>query len=142
MNKLKLIILLLCAISTGYGQEHHKYDTLKLTTDSIVLIKVEVEAEAEGGKKGWSDFLERNLNLDVPYFNSAPRGVYKVIVRFIVYKDGTIGDFKALTKHGYGMEKEVIRALKLSPKWKPALQNGTAVNAYRNQPVAFFVRED
>lgn len=47
--------------------------------------------------------------------------------------------FVPLTKYGYGMEQEVIRILKRSPKWIPAKQFGRAVSAYRIQPVTFQV---
>jgi protein TonB len=39
------------------------------------------------------------------------------------------------------MEDEVIRVLKLSPRWKPASQNGRFVKAYRKQPVTFVIEE-
>jgi protein TonB len=37
------------------------------------------------------------------------------------------------------MEEEVVRIIKKGPKWKPAVQNGKLVNAYRRQPVTFVV---
>ncbi len=50
-------------------------------------------------------------------------------------------DVQAETKHGSGMEEAAIKAIKGGPKWKPALQNGRNVNAYRRQPVTFIVEE-
>jgi periplasmic protein TonB len=37
------------------------------------------------------------------------------------------------------MEEEVIRLLKNSPRWKPAIQFGRNVKAYRKQPTTFMV---
>jgi len=71
--------------------------------------------------------------------NGAPQGIYTVMVQFTVDKYGYITDIKALTNHGYGMEKEVIKLLKKSPKWSPAFQDGRNVKAYRRQPVTFTV---
>jgi protein TonB len=65
-----------------------------------------------------------------------------VVVQFIVAKDGTVSDIKALTRYGYGMEQEVVRIIKKSPKWSPAQQNGRTVNAYRKQPITFVVQEE
>lgn len=39
------------------------------------------------------------------------------------------------------MEKEVVRVIKKSPKWQPAIQDNTAVKAYRKQPITFSVEE-
>jgi len=51
-------------------------------------------------------------------------------------------DVKALTRNGYGMEKEAIRLIKDGPRWTPAIQNGHTVNAYRKQPIIFVVEEE
>jgi hypothetical protein len=39
------------------------------------------------------------------------------------------------------MEEEVVRAIKKSPLWIPAEQDGKKVHAYRKQPVTFSVPE-
>jgi protein TonB len=104
--------------------------------------KVEVEAEFPGGTAAWSKYLQRTLNSSAPGDNGAPAGSYPVIVQFIVDKEGNISDVKALTSHGYGMEDEAIRVIKRGPKWKPAIQNGRQVKAYRKQPVTFVVSDE
>jgi len=110
--------------------------------DSLMTFeKVEVEAEFPGGLQAWRRFLERNLNAVVPADKGAPAGSYTVVIRFIVDKDGSLSDFKAKTRHGYGMEEEIIRVLKLSPKWTPAQDKGQTLKAYREQPVTFMVIE-
>jgi len=109
--------------------------------ENKVFNKVEVEASFPGGDAGWTRYLKNNLDANVPIDNSAPEGTYQVIVRFIVSKDGSISDVVAETKHGYGMEQEAVRAIKKGPNWKPALQNGRNVNAYRRQPITFVVSE-
>jgi periplasmic protein TonB len=106
-----------------------------------VFTKVENEAEFPGGDAAWKRYLEKNLNADTPVDNGAPSGPYQVIVQFIVGKDGSISDVKALTDNGYGMESEAIKIIKKGPGWKPALQNGRNVNAYRRQPITFVVPE-
>jgi protein TonB len=100
--------------------------------------KVEVEAAFEGD---WSKYLTRTLNSSTPVDNGAPSGSYPVIVQFIVDKGGNISEVKALTSHGYGMEEEAIRVIKRGPKWKPAIQNGRQVKAYRKQPITFVVSD-
>jgi periplasmic protein TonB len=130
---IQFLFILLSVI--GYGQ-----DTGKVAPRDSVFSKAEVQPDFDGGAKGWMAYLAKNLNANVPVDNKAPEGMYTVIIQFIVYEDGSIDSLKALTNHGYGMEKEVIRILKKSPKWKPALQNGKIVNAYRKQLVSFLVQ--
>jgi protein TonB len=114
----------------------------KQEDETKVFEKVEVEAEFPGGISAWARYLQRNLNSNAPVDNGAPPGSYTVIVQFIVDKQGSISDVKALTKHGYGMEDEAIRAIRKGPKWTPAIQNGRNVNAYRKQPITFVVAEE
>ena len=109
--------------------------------ENKIFEKVEVEAEFPGGLPAWRRYLERNLNAQVPSDAGAPTGSYTVVVKFIVDKGGNISDVKALTSHGYGMEEEAVRAIKRGPKWTPAIQNGRNVNAYRQQPITFFVAD-
>jgi periplasmic protein TonB len=110
--------------------------------DNQIFEKVEVEAKFQGGDAGWKKYLERNLNANAPVDNGAPEGTYTVYVQFVVSKDGSISDVKALTNHGYGMEAEAIRVIKKGPNWTPAIQNGRSVNAYRKQPITFQVTSE
>lgn len=103
-----------------------------------VFQKVEVEATFDGD---WMDFLSSNLKANVPVKCKAPAGKYLVVVQFIVDKDGSISQVTPLTAFGYGMEEEVMRVIKKSPKWNPAMQNGRPVKAYRKQPITFVVSE-
>lgn len=112
----------------------------KVEDENKIFEKVEVEASFPGGDAGWRRFLERNVNGQVASDNGAPEGSYTVVVQFIVDKAGNISDVKPLTKHGYGMEDEAVRAIKRGPKWVPAIQNGRNVNAYRKQPITFVVQ--
>ena len=78
----------------------------------------------------------------IPVKNGAPDGTYTVVVQFVVDKEGNISEVKPLTRHGYGMEAEVIRVIKKGPQWIPAIQFGRNVKAYRKQPVTFTVMSE
>jgi len=112
----------------------------KPETDKI-FDKVEIEAAFPGGMDAWRKYLERNLNAQIPILKKAPSETYTVIIQFIVNLDGSVSDARALTKHGYGMEEEAIRAIEKGPKWLPAIQNGRQVVAYRKQPITFTTKQ-
>lgn len=101
--------------------------------------RVEVEASFPGGESIWRKYLERTLNPNVPVDNGAPEGKFTVVIQFVVDKEGNISDVRPLTRHGYGMEAEVMRVIMKGPKWTPAMQSGRIVKAYRKQPVTFQV---
>jgi len=103
---------------------------------------VEEEAYFAGGESAWRRYLEQNLNPSVPVDNGAKAGLYTVYIQFVVDIDGKISDIKPLTKHGFGMEAEVMRILRKSPSWVSAIQHGRKVRAYRKQPVSFQIVEE
>ena len=117
-------------------------EELKSNDSNIVFYKVEVDPAFKGGEKAWKDFLMKHLEPNVPIENGAHEGTYTVILQFIVAKDGTISDLKALTNHGFGMEEECIRLMKLSPKWEPGIQNGRIVKAFKKQPITFVISSE
>ncbi len=113
----------------------------KSDDEDKVFTKVENEAEFPGGNAAWARYLQKSLDGFNPADNGAAPGKYQVIVRFIVSKDGSISDVTPETNFGYGMEEQAVKCIKKGPNWKPALQNGRNVNAYRRQPVTFIVEE-
>jgi hypothetical protein len=117
------------------------YDATGKQLDSLVCIKEE-EAYFAQSESVWRNFLQKNLNPNIPVTNRAPEGSYTVIVQFIVDTDGSIKDIKPLTNFGFGMEAEVIRIMMKSPAWVPAMQFGRKVKAYRRQPITFVVSKE
>jgi protein TonB len=108
----------------------------------IIFTVVQQPAEFPGGLQGWSRYLERTLNRDLPVENGAPAGKYAVTVSFVVSRDGSISDVKAENNPGYGTADEAVRVITRGPKWKPAVQNGRNVIYRHRQAVIFMVSED
>ena len=145
------ILVALTAFNCTTKDEINKPDsaattTLEKTTETLasnkIFEKVEIEPAFPGGATEWRKYLEKNLNPSIPVDNGAPEGTYTVMAQFIVHTDGFISDLKTLTKHGYGMEDEVVRVLSKGPRWEPAIQNGKKINAYRKQPVTFQIQAE
>jgi protein TonB len=129
--------------AANYTNKTTLTDTLPKTSSDTALKfdDVEIEAEFPGGIGAWQQFLMENLNSNAPINKGAPAGTYNVVIQFIVDKDGKLIDMQPLTSFGFGMEAEVMRTLKRSPRWSPATQNGRYVKAYRKQPITFVVQE-
>ncbi|MFN8306286.1 MAG: energy transducer TonB [Ferruginibacter sp.] len=109
--------------------------------ENKVFTKVEVEAEFPGGQDAWRNYLQKNLNANVPMDNGASGGKYTVVVKFIVSRDGSLSDIQCENDPGFGMCQEAVRVIKKTKNWTPAIQNGRNVNAYRRQPITFIVEE-
>lgn len=107
-----------------------------------VFATVQIEAKFPGGPDEWRKFLERNLNRDLPVENGAPPTSYKVVVSFIVDREGNVSDVKAENNPGYGTAEEAVRIIKKSKKWQPAVQNGRNVIYRQRQAITFLVSED
>ncbi len=107
-----------------------------------VFYVVQIPAEFPGGINGWRNYLERNLNSDIPVSNGAPAGRYTVVVSFLVDKSGVISDVIAENDPGYGTKAEAIRVIAKGPNWKPAIQNGNKVIYRHKQSITFMVSEE
>jgi len=136
MNKIFLIPILLFSSLMAISQST---DSTKLANDNIIYELVDSVAHFPGGKSDWNKFVDKNLDAGVGIENGAKKGTYKIKIRFTVTKDGSLKDFEPITKYKHGFEEEVIRMLKLSPKWIPAKKNGVNVNSKVEQEQVFVI---
>jgi len=83
----------------------------------------------------FADFLRQNIKYPDAMREANIHGT--VLVEFIIEKDGTISHIKAVDGPGYGSEQEAERVMALSPKWKPAYQNGKPVKLGFTVPISF-----
>lgn len=100
-----------------------------------VLRVAECMPEFPGGMEALKRFLSNNLR--VPKDNLEAGEKIKVVVKFVVDKEGIVTDL-AVTEHGGNeFDEEVIRVMKKMPQWKPGMQNGKKVAVYYYLPVTF-----
>jgi periplasmic protein TonB len=137
MRKLSICI---CLVGSLYFSNKLSAQTVDTASyDRVIFSKAEVDPSLPGGLKAWQRYLERTLNPKLAFDNGAPSGSYRVVVQFIVDKEGAVSSVKPLTTHGYGMEEEFMRVIKNVPKWVPATQNGHKVKCYFMLPMTFIV---
>ena len=107
-----------------------------------IYSKVDIEAGFPGGDSAWRNYLRKNLKPQVTVEHGAKAGTYKVMVRFIVSKDGSLSDIYCLEDPGFGICEEAKRIIKKTKTRMPALVNGHKVNAYRTQLFTFVVEKE
>lgn len=122
----------------GLVSHNGKVDEAALTLENG---KAVIDPAFPGGENKWREYVYQNMPRRMPGKNGAPAGAYTVFANFIVHADGSISDVRTLTNLGFGMEEALIDAIKKSPKWVPAIQNGRKVDAYKKLSWTFVVEK-
>lgn len=106
------------------------------TTERVHVIS-ETMPEFPGGQYALFKFISKNLNYPKDAKKKGIQG--KVMVQFIVEKDGTIGDIRIIRSVSPDLDKEATRVFSLSsmPKWKPGMSGGVAVRVRYTFPITF-----
>ena len=61
----------------------------------------------------------------------------RVIVQFVVERDGSISHVKVLQGKHKKLNDEAVRVIKSAPKWTPGTNRGKPVRIYVNVPIDF-----
>jgi protein TonB len=92
-----------------------------------------------GGDAAWAKFLNKNLRFPSAAQEEGVGG--KVLLSFIIEKDGHLSNITVDRGAGHGFDEEAMRVLKLAKAWKPGMQNGQAVRVKYSIPINFQVPE-
>ena len=109
--------------------------------DDKVFTQVENEAKFPGGDTAWRKYLTTHINVNTPVDEGWAAGTHKIIVQFIVDKDGSISDIKTDNYLNSKTAQQCIDLIKKGPRWIPAVQNGRIVKAYKKQPITFVIEK-
>lgn len=104
------------------------------TTDEV-FDEVEVSPEFAGGMDALYQYLAENIQYPEQAKADGVEG--RVMVGFVVEKDGSITDAEVLRGIGGGCDEEALRVVNAMPNWTPGKQNGEAVRTRFNLPVVF-----
>ena len=96
---------------------------------------VEKVAGFPGGQAKLMEFLRKELVYPQIAIDNNVQG--RVIVQFVVNKDGSIQDVKVARGVDPVLDEEAIRVVKKMPKWIPAEQRGKTVRSRFQLPVMF-----
>lgn len=100
-----------------------------------IFVAVEQQAEFPGGQGALMKFLSNNIRYPESAQQNDIQG--RVIVKFVVEKDGSIGNVTVVKGVDRDLDREAIRVVKKMPRWQPGKNNGVAVRSYFNLPVTF-----
>ena len=105
------------------------------TAKEEVFMVAEQMPEFPGGMKEMLKFLQENVKYPENAMRNNVQG--RVIVQFVIEKDGTPTEFKVLRSVDPDLDAEALRVMKAMPKWKPGMQKGQVVRVKFTVPVSF-----
>ena len=103
-------------------------------TDTV-MDKCEVMPKFPGGESGMMKFLTENVEYPKEAAEKGIKG--KVLVEFVVERDGSINEVKIKKSADPILDKEAMRIAKAMPKWKPGTIDGKAVRVKYVMPLTF-----
>lgn len=88
-----------------------------------------------GGISGLRTYLNQNIRYPAEAQENCVQG--RVVVSFVVGKDGHISDVTVLRSVDPSLDKEAVRVVRNMPRWTPGKQGGEPVRVRYNVPVSF-----
>lgn len=109
---------------------------IKQPEDSNMVYTVaEQPPEFPGGTDSMMKYIFRNLEYPPEAKEAGIQG--RVVIRFVVNKDGTLSDIYVVKSPHKSLETAAINVVKGMPKWKPGKQNGKTVRVQYMLPITF-----
>ena len=127
-------------VVVGYASEEEKKqpvakEEVKQTEEEVIFQVVEQMPEFPGGMSEAMKFLAKNIKYPVTAQQAKIEG--RVIVQFVVGKDGSISDVHTVRSVSPELDAEAIRVVSMMPKWNPGKQRGKAVPVSYTMPIMF-----
>ena len=106
-----------------------------INDDSEAFVVVEEMPAFPGGNEGLMKFLADSIRYPVVAQENGIQG--RVIVNFVVEKNGSLSDFQIVRGVDPSLDNEALRVLRLMPDWTPGKQKGENVRVRFTLPVVF-----
>ena len=127
MKKLFLIMILAFVSVNAYSQSDD--------ADNDVYNMVDQSAKFQDGYNSIIKFVQENIKFPAEAQENNVHG--KLMVSVVVEKDGSLSDIKIKKGLGYGLDEEIVRIIKMMPKWQPAQHKGKAVRQSQTIMIPF-----
>lgn len=101
----------------------------------VSIAMVEQKPEFPGGEAAMYKWLSDNIVYPSAASEEGVQG--RVVVEFVVGKDGSISNVKVVRPRHPALDKEALRVVKAMPNWLPGRNNGQPVKVTYTLPVTF-----
>lgn len=150
MRNLIFSIISLCCATGAVAQVNEPDSTLTEQVTEILIVPdsedndgqnildavmLDQQPQFPGGIDGLMNFLMQNVTYPAECAEAEIQG--KVMVKFVVQKNGSIGDVEITKSVHPILDAEAIRVVKSMPNWTPGTLDGNPVNVWFSLPVNF-----
>lgn len=148
LYKLALLLVLFIVfksdLSAQNGQEGSDTIKVKKQPEQIetgsddepeIFVVVEIMPEFPGGNDSMAKFIRANLNYPDSAIKYGIQG--KVMVEFVIDEEGQIINPRIVKGMGWGCDEEVLRVVRMMPRWNPGKQKEKPVKVRFVLPVRF-----
>ncbi|HJG78752.1 M56 family metallopeptidase [Phocaeicola barnesiae] len=125
--------------SASQKAPQHNTTSEPQNTEEVFMV-VENMPEFPGGLNACLKFLADHVAYPKEAAEKKIQG--RVIVQFVVMKDGSIANAWVIRSVDPLLDAEALRVIGLMPKWKPGTQRGQAVNVKFTMPITFRLDKD
>lgn len=108
------------------------------TSQGKIYEVAEEDAEFPGGHVGLLTYIRNHVKYPASALETNLQGM--VILRFVVERDGSVGDVNITKSLSPDCDKESVRLIKSLPKFKPAKIDGKPVRKWFTVPVRFILQ--
>ncbi len=127
MKKLFLIMLLAFVSVNAYSQSDD--------ADNDVYNMVDQSAKFQDGYNSIIKFVQENIKFPAEAKENNVHG--RLMVSVVVEKDGSLSNITVKKGLGYGLDEEIVRIIKMMPKWQPAQHKGKTVRQTQTIVIPF-----
>lgn len=106
--------------------------------EEIFVIVEDMPSFQGGDINKFREFINRNLRYPEIAAENGIQG--RVILSFVVEPHGGVSNVRILRGVDPALDKEAIRVVESSPKWKPGMQRGKPVRVSFNIPIIFVLQ--
>ena len=107
----------------------------EVVDEDVIVDVAEIMPEFPGGSAELLKYLSSHIKYPTMSQEMGSQG--RVIVQFVVDKDGSITSPTVVRGVDAYLDKEAIRVISSMPKWRPGVQNGKKVRVKYTVPVVF-----
>ncbi|RYZ47000.1 MAG: energy transducer TonB [Sphingobacteriales bacterium] len=146
-----ITLIALCVGFTALAQQRAKSPDAVVQSGSSQKVKDSTQQKAPdaaalqmlpefpGGQPAIEQYIKANLKYPEQAKKDNIQG--RVGVRFVINKDGSVGEAKVMKGIGGGCDEEALRLIKNMPKWNPGINNmGLPVKTVYALPITFSLK--
>ena len=108
--------------------------------DKVYDVIVDVRPTFPGGDEKLMEWISQHVQYPQNAYDSHIQG--RVIVRFLIKEDGSVGDAKIIRSVFPSLDEEALRVVTTLPKFNPAILDGKAVEYWFTIPIVFRLEND